>query len=207
MLTRNLLATAVAGIIVSPAWAGVESLSSQEMVDTYIEDSAIIVVPRSEQKTAQQKKDEREQIIRSLTISPGEPIIEESEEQANANIFRRNRRESNKDALQNAEEQFIQRALLFPQDQVNQIRAATVLTPRPSPIIFGDQVQIPDEPFTQNFLNDQLSLGFDGQNVNFSIGNLPGVDPIDVPQSINEGPVQLVPRPGGGFDLSIAVPD
>jgi hypothetical protein len=44
--------------------------------------------------------------------------------------------------------------------------------------------------------------------VNFTIGNnLPGVDQIDVPEAINEGPVQLQPRAGGGFDLSIAVPD
>ncbi len=56
-------------------------------------------------------------------------------------------------------------------------------------------------------LNDQLGIGFDGQNLNFSIGNPPGIDRINIPQGINEGPINLTPRPGGGFDLSIQVPD
>jgi hypothetical protein len=153
------------------------------------------------------RRDQREETVSSLTISPGEPAIDESEEQATASIFRRNQLADNNEALENAREEFLRRALIFPTDQANRVQAATVLTPRPSPIIFGDQLQIPDEIFNQTFLNDQLSIGFDGQNVNFSIGNPPGIDNIDIPQSINEGPVQLTPRPGGGFDLSIAVPD
>ncbi|CAN0605364.1 unnamed protein product [Ectocarpus sp. 12 AP-2014] len=115
--------------------------------------------------------------------------------------------EGTSDALESAEEEFLRRALLLPQEELARARPPADFTPPIQPIIFGQQAQIPDEPFTQTFLNDQLGVGFDGQNLNFSIGNPPGIDRIEVPQAINEGPVTLTPRPGGGFDLSIAVPD
>ncbi|WP_203141093.1 hypothetical protein [Marinobacter mangrovi] len=203
MLTRTLLATAVAGAVTLPAWAGVESMTSDEMVDTYIEDSAIIVVPRARQKS----EEEKQRVIRSLTISPGEPAILESDEQAEAYIMRKTRDEDEETALANAEQEFIRRTLLFPLDQVEKTQPAPYIIPSVPTLVYGRQVQIPDEPFTQSFLNDQLSLGFDGQNVNFSIGNVPGVDQIQVPQSINEAGIVLTPRAGGGFDLSIPVPD
>lgn len=203
MLTRTLLATAVAGAVTLPAWAGVESMTSDEMVDTYIEDSAIIVVPRARQKS----EEEKQRVIRSLTISPGEPAIIESDEQAEAYIMRKTRDEDEETALANAEQEFIRRTLLFPLDQVEKTQPAPYIIPSVPTLVYGRQVQIPDEPFTQSFLNDQLSLGFDGENVNFSIGNVPGVDQIQVPQAINEGGITLTPRAGGGFDLSIPVPD
>ncbi|WP_148862632.1 hypothetical protein [Marinobacter fonticola] len=203
MFTRTLIATAIASSLALPAWAGVESLTSEEMVDTYIQDSAIIVVPRAQQKSEAEKR----RIIRSLTISPGEPAIEESEEEAYANILRKAQYEGQDDALQEAEEEFIRRALLQPIEEAARAQPVANLTPFVPPVIYGQQMEIPDEPFTQTFLNDQLGIGFDGQNVNFSIGNPPGINQIPIPQGINEGPVQLTPRPGGGFDLSIAVPD
>lgn len=203
MYTRKLIATAIASSFALPAWAGVKTLTSDEMVDTYIEDSAIIVVPRAQQKS----EEEKQRIIRSLTISPGEPAVKESEEEAYANIFRKAQYEDQSDALQEAEEEFIRRALLQPLGEASQAQPVANLTPNIPPVIYGQQMEIPDEPFTQSFLNDQLGIGFDGQNVNFSIGNPPGIDQIQIPQAINEGPIQLTPRPGGGFDLSIAVPD
>lgn len=203
MFTRKLLATAVITAVTVPAWAGVESMTSDEMVDTYIKDSAIIVVPRARQKS----EEEKQRVIRSLTISPGEPAILESEDQAYAYITRKTRNEDEEAALANAEQEFIRRTLLFPLEQVEKAQPNTYVIPPVPTLVYGRQVEIPDEPFTQSFLNDQLSLGFDGENVNFSIGNPPGIDQIQVPYPIDEGPVQLTPRPGGGFDLSIKVPD
>lgn len=203
MRTRKLIAAAIASSVALPAWAGVETLTSDEMVDTYIEDSAIIVVPRAQRKS----EEERQRILRSLTISPGEPAIEESEEEAYANILRKTRYEDQNEALQDAEDEFIRRALLQPIEEAGRAQPVANLTPNIPPVIYGQQMEIPDEPFTQSFLNDQLGIGFDGQSVNFSIGNPPGIDQIQIPQGINEGPVQLTPRPGGGFDLSIDVPN
>lgn len=203
MIRRNALFIALSSVLTVPASAGVQSLTSDEMVDTYVKDSAIIVVPREQRKSAT----ERQKVIRSLTISPGEPVISESEEMAYQEALRRYQEEGKDDALTQAQEEFLRRAILLPQEELARVQPPADFSPPIAPIVFGQQLQIPDEPFSQTFLNDQLGIAFDGQNVNFSIGNPPGIDRIQIPQAINEGPIQLTPRPGGGFDLSIAVPD
>ncbi len=197
------IAAALAGSASLPAMAGVQVMSSDEMVETYVKDSAVIVVPKENRKT----EADRKRIIRALTISPGEPVITEAEEEAYREASQRLTEEGRSDALANAEEEFLRRALLLPQEELARAQPPAEFTPNIPPLIFGQQMQIPDEPFTQTFLNDQLGIGFDGQNVNFSIGNPPGIDRIQLPQGINEGPITLTPRPGGGFDLSIQVPD
>ncbi|MCA0911815.1 MULTISPECIES: hypothetical protein [Marinobacter] len=202
-MRRKLLAAAITATTLTPAWAGVQTMTSDEMVETYVEDSAVIVVPRQQQKS----EADREKIIRALTISPGEPVLSEAEEEAYREALQRYLDEGKKDALSDAEEEFLRRALLLPVDELARAQPPADFTPRTLPIIFGQQPEIPDEPFTQTFLNDQLGIGFDGQNLNFSIGNPPGIDQIQIPEAINEGPITLTPRPGGGFDLSIQVPD
>ncbi|WP_278801879.1 hypothetical protein [Marinobacter nauticus] len=202
-MRRKLLAAAITATTFTPAWAGVQTMTSDEMVETYVEDSAVIVVPRQQQKS----EADREKIIRALTISPGEPVLSEAEEEAYREVLQRYLDEGKKDALSDAEEEFLRRALLLPVDELARAQPPADFTPRTLPIIFGQQPEIPDEPFTQTFLNDQLGIGFDGQNLNFSIGNPPGIDQIQIPEAINEGPITLTPRPGGGFDLSIKVPD
>ncbi|MCK7548555.1 hypothetical protein ACFQGA_11140 [Marinobacter koreensis] len=204
MKGKTALAVAIAGLSASlTAQAGVETMTSDEMVDTYVKDSAVIVVPREKRKS----EADRKKIIRSLTISPGEPVVTEAEEEAYREALQRYMEEGKTDALDNAQEEFLRRALLLPTGEIAQAQPPADFTPNIPPLIFGQQAQIPEEPFTQTFLNDQLGIGFDGQNVNFSIGNPPGIDQIRIPQAINEGPISLTPRPGGGFDLSIAVPD
>ena len=202
-MRRKLLAAAITATTFTPAWAGVQTMTSDEMVETYVEDSAVIVVPRQQQKS----EADREKIIRALTISPGEPVLSEAEEEAYREALQRYLDEGKKDALSDAEEEFLRRALLLPVDELARAQPPADFTPRTLPIIFGQQPEIPDEPFTQTFLNDQLGIGFDGQNLNFSIGNPPGIDQIQIPEAINEGPITLTPRQGGGFDLSIKVPD
>ncbi|WP_303289500.1 hypothetical protein [Marinobacter sp. SS5-14b] len=203
MTRPSLLAATIAATLASPTWAGVQTMSSDEMVETYVEDSAVIVVPR-----AQQKSDaDRDKIIRALTISPGEPVITEAEEEAYREALQRYLEDGRKDALTDAEEEFVRKALLLPIDELARVQPPADFTPRTLPLIFGQRPEIPDEPFTQTFLNDQLGIGFDGQNLNFSIGNPPGIDRIQIPEAINEGPITLTPRPGGGFDMSIQVPD
>lgn len=202
-LSIAITSSAGAALFSSSLLAGVQTMTSDEMVETYVKDSAVIVVPKDQRKS----EADRQRIIRSLTISPGEPVLTEAEEEAYREALQRYQDEGKSDALESAEEEFLRRALLLPQEELARARPPADFTPRIQPIIFGQQAQIPDEPFTQTFLNDQLGVGFDGQNLNFSIGNPPGIDRIEVPQAINEGPVTLTPRPGGGFDLSIAVPD
>ena len=196
------LTAATASCFSVGALAGVSTLSSDEMVETYVKDSAVIVVPRQQQKP----EEERQRVLRALTISPGEPVLTEAEEEAYRQALQRYQEEGKLDALENAEQELLRRALLLPQEELARNQPVADLTPNLPPVIYGQQVQIPEEPFNQSFLNDQLGIGFDGRNLNFSIGNLPGVDQINMPRGINEGGVQLTPRPGGGFDLSIPVP-
>ncbi|MDX1799686.1 MAG: hypothetical protein R3303_02075 [Marinobacter sp.] len=206
MFRQRTLVIALAGTLTMPAYAGVQSLTSDEMVDTYVRDSAVIIVPRDKKKDTSDEEDRRK-VIRSLIISPGEPVLKESEKQAYEDALRRYMEQSKEGALTEAQKEFLRRAILLPQEQLAGLQPPADFSPDIAPIIFGQQMQIPDQPFSQTFLNDQLGIGFDGQNVNFSIGNPPGIDRINIPQAINQGPIQLTPRPGGGFDLSIAVPN
>ncbi|KXO11827.1 hypothetical protein [Marinobacter excellens] len=203
MTRPTLLATAITVTLSAPAMAGVQTMTSDEMVETYVQDSAVIVVPRDQQKT----EADRQRIIRALTISPGEPVLSEAEEEAYREALQRYMGDGKSDALSSAEEEFLRRALLLPTEELARAQPPANFADTLPQLIFGQQPQIPDEPFTQTFLNDQLGIGFDGQNLNFTIGNPPGIDRIDIPHGINEGPIQLTPRPGGGFDLSIQVPD
>ena len=199
-----LLSLSLTGAALSvPAFGGVQALTSAEMVETYVKDSAVIVVPREQQKS----EADRQRVIRALTISPAEPEISEAEEEAYREALARYVKEGKADALESAEQEFLRRALLLPQEELARAQPPAEFTPTIPPLVFGQQAQIPDQPFQQTFLNDQLGIGFDGQNLNFSIGNPPGIDQIQIPRAINEGPISLTPRPGGGFDLSIAVPD
>jgi predicted house-cleaning noncanonical NTP pyrophosphatase (MazG superfamily) len=203
MIRRKLLAAAITAATAAPATAGVQTMTSDEMVETYVEDSAVIVVPKDQQKS----EADRQRIIQALTISPGEPVVTEAEEEAYQEALQRYLEDDRKDSLTDAEEEFLRRALLLPVDELARAQPPAEFRPDIPQLIFGQQPEIPDEPFTQTFLNDQLGIGFDGQNLNFSIGNPPGIDRINIPQGINEGPINLTPRPGGGFDLSIAVPE
>lgn len=196
-------------LVAAMAWpfavsAGVESLSSEEMVDTYIKDSAIIVVPRRVDPAPQPS---RETVIQTITISPGEAVISEAEIERNRQRILNSREGSLRDAEALAEEQMVRNALLRPLDQLAGLQPAAQTQPDLPALVYGQRPTVPDVPFTETYLNNQLGLAFDGQNLTFSIGNLPGVSQINVPQAINEGPLQLNPRPGGGFDLTIAVPE
>lgn len=191
-------------VLPAAAFAGVESLSSEEMVDTYVKDSAIIVVPR--QMDASPRPSEAP-VIQTISISPGEPVITETDMARIRERIRESQRASIRDTEALAREQQIRDTLARPLDGLAALQPTLQTMPEmPSPV-YGQTPQIPDQPFMETYLNNQLGLGFDGQNLQFSIGNLPGVSQIDIPQGINEGPVQLIPRPGGGFDLNIAVPD
>ena len=67
MKRRHLLTSAISSLVVAlPAYAGVQTMTSDEMVETYVKDSAVIVVPKERKKSDA----DRQRILRSLTISP-----------------------------------------------------------------------------------------------------------------------------------------
>ena len=65
---------------------------------------------------------------------------------------------------------------------------------------------VPEGDFNFSYVGNDLGLSRTNDQLTFSIGNLPGVQPINLPQGINEGPLQIVPRADGGFDLTINIP-
>ena len=188
--------------------AGVETLTSQEMVDTYIKDSAVIVVPRNV-KPEPEKREEPEQarIIRTITITPAEPVVSEAEIERIRMRIRDTQQLSFKDAETLAEEQLIRSTLSRSLDEITALQPAAATLPSLPNLIYGQRLQIPEHPFTETYLNNQLGLNYDGQSLALSIGNPPGINQVDLPRGISEGPIQLTPRPGGGFDLKVEVPD
>lgn len=209
MRAKTILATTTLSLAIAGSSAvaeGVRTLSTDEMVDTFIRDSAIVVSPRGNSE-ARSIEESRAMAIKAI-VRPGEPIRTETEELQTASAMQQQRLDSLQEAQQVAEEQFIRDSLFLTSDQLASAQPQ-IQTSLPTPPLFGvSRPEIPDAPFAKNYFNDQLGLAYDGNTVDFTIGNnLPGVDQIDVPHAINEGPVQLQPRAGGGFDLSIAVPD
>ncbi|XOZ34273.1 hypothetical protein ACMDCT_03300 [Halomonadaceae bacterium KBTZ08] len=208
MATRPILTLTALGaslIAGNALGEGVQSLSQDEMVDTYIQDSAIVVSPSSNSQTRNSEPN-RTKAVRAL-IRPGEPIRTEADETQKVMSFQQHRWESLDEAQRFAEQAFIRQALASPANRLDTLHPQFD-TGLPQPSIPGYGVpEIPEGPFTRSYQNGQLGLAFDGETVNFSMGNnLPGVDTIDLPKGIDEGPVKLTPRAGGGFDLAIDVP-
>lgn len=114
------------------------------------------------------------------------------------------------EGLEAAEEEFIRRVSLPLQSTTAE--SSGEVPPIPDSAMFRPGLaEVPGAPFT---LSDDLpdglgqSLNFDGQTLNFSFsGDLPGFDMERLGEGFQGGPVELTPRPGGGFDFSIQVPE
>ncbi len=204
------IAMAISVALVSQAQAGVKSLSSDEMTETYIKDSTIIVTPAKRQAN----DDERQKKLATLTISPGEAEKSEAEEQVEFEQIRSDASNQVSNAITFADIEAEQQNLIR-QQQISLAPAADAslyLPERPLPDIPGFKEFIEsgvleaDYNFTPLLGGTGLELERSGNQLIMGFGNLKGVDTIQMPQAINEGPVQLAPRPGGGFDLIIDIP-
>ena len=192
--------TALTLALSAPASADVKSLTSSELTETYIKDSTIIVTPKK--RTNQDKK----KALGSITISPGEAAVSETEELLEFESAALEVDLQNEGAIYNAEEQL--RDLAFtssgPAAEALRLKIPTVEYQVVRPAELPPFAQL--DTFTYNPIGNDLGLSRSEDQLTFSFGNLPGVNNIQMPQGINEGPVQLVPRTGGGFDLTIDIP-
>ena len=189
-------------IIASSAHAGVRSLTSDEMTETYIQDSTIIVTSAKRDVDDEKKA----KAYATLTISPGEAAQTEAEEQVEFEEFRDRQDQMVEGAVAAAEEQardatfaLLEQNAILPPPEVSGITA-----PRPMPNIPG--FAVPEGDFNYQFYGNQLGLGKVNDQLVMSFGNLPGIEDVNLPRAINEGPIQMTPRPGGGFDLIIDIP-
>lgn len=182
--------------------ADVKSLTSDELTETYIRDTTIIVTPKSK---PEEEKKKRERV--TLTISPGEEAVEEHEEQAEFGRITDATGSSIEGAIANAEDKVRESSL---RTQTLQTEALAAQVPNIAFLPnqnFPAGLQIPEGDFSYNFVGNELGLSRTEDQLTFSIGNLPGINTIKVPYAIDEGgPATLIPRPGGGFDLTIDIP-
>jgi hypothetical protein len=182
--------------------AGVKSMSSDEMTETFIKDTTIIVTPA--QRTDSNNK--REKTLTSLTISPGEAEKSEAEVQTE---FEENKDKQDRQldaAIANYDEQ-VKREMVLREINSAQMPppdVSGIYAERPMPNIPG--FAVPEGDFAYNFIGNQLGLSRNENQLTMSFGNLPGIGDINLPRAVNEGPIQLVPRQGGGFDLIIDIP-
>ncbi|MCP5160407.1 MAG: hypothetical protein H7A00_01890 [Hahellaceae bacterium] len=199
---RTLLFSATtAMLLASVVEADVKSLSSNELTETYIKDSTIIVAPKK-----RQQEDQANKKLATITISPGDAPVSDEEKQYEFEKRTSENASQLDAAIANADEQVREAALSVDQAALGAIQPTIpeIVFANPRPTLPG--VVIPEGDFDMNFVGNDLGLSRAGDQVTFSFGNLPGVDTINVPQSINGEGVQLIPRQGGGFDLIIDVP-
>ncbi|UZE97834.1 hypothetical protein [Alkalimarinus alittae] len=195
-----LCVSTLTALLSAGASADVKSLTSSELTETYIKDSTIIVTPKKKKQEAKKKT------LGSITISPAEPEKSEEEELLEFEQAVYETEVQTTGAILNTEEQLRELAFSTTGPQIEALRPKV-------PDVDIPYTQRPDLDFidlTQNFsyapVGNDLGISRNEDQLTFSIGNLPGVNTINLPQGINEGPVLLVPRQGGGFDLTIDIP-
>jgi len=206
-LTLPLISVVISStsVFYTPSVIGeVKSLTSSELTETYIKDSTIIITPK------QNKNEVKQKTYSSLTIAPVENVDLDIDQLQNMDRHIRSTATSimlDDDSLRSAS---IDSALLPGLD----VDIPTPLEYETKPVaeIFDDpRYIVPEGDFDFTYMgnsnNNDLGISREGEKFTFSIGNIPGINPIHIPEAINEGPLQINPREGGGFDLTINIPD
>ena len=183
--------------------AEVTSLSSSELTETYIKDSTIIVTPKKQAETQQKT-------YSSLTIAPIENTDQDISELENTQNHVSSTKTStllNDEILRNASVD----SVFAPELVVNIPSYQELITPPMAEILDDPRYTVPEGDFDYTYIgganSNELGISREGDKFTFSIGNLPQINTIKLPEAINEGPLQIDPRPGGGFDLTINIPD
>tara|TARA_R110001592_G_scaffold137324_1_gene355222 strand:+ start:7426 stop:8058 length:633 start_codon:yes stop_codon:yes gene_type:complete len=183
--------------------AEVSSLSSSELTETYIKDSTIIVTPKKQSDTQQKT-------YSSLTIAPIENSDQDISELHNSQNHVTGTETSvllNDEILRNASVD----SIFAPELVVNIPTYQERITPPIAEILDDPRYAVPEGNFDYTYVggtnSNNLGISRQDDQFTFSIGNLPGINDIHLPEAINEGPLQITPRDGGGFDLTINIPE
>tara|TARA_R110001592_G_scaffold138511_4_gene357635 strand:+ start:17545 stop:18177 length:633 start_codon:yes stop_codon:yes gene_type:complete len=200
-LTTPILWTAF--VLPSTSFAEVSSLSSSELTETYIKDSTIIVTPKKQSGTQQKT-------YSSLTIAPIENSDQDISELQNSQNHLNSTETSvllNDEILRNASVD----SVFAPELVVNIPTYQELITPPIAEMLDDPRYAVPEGDFDYSYIggvnSNDLGISRQGDQFTFSIGNLPGINDINLPETINEGPLQITPRDGGGFDLTINIPE
>lgn len=184
-------------------YSEVTSLSSSELTETYIKDSTIIVTPKKQASTQQKT-------YSSLTIAPienSDQDISEIQNSQNHTSITETSVLLNDEILRNASVD----SVFAPELVVNIPTHQELITPPIAEILDDPRYAVPEGNFDFTYIggtnSNDLGISRQDDQFTFSIGNLPQINTINLPQAINEGPLQITPRDGGGFDLTINIPD
>ncbi|MFT6906278.1 MAG: hypothetical protein ACJAS1_002943 [Oleiphilaceae bacterium] len=190
-------------LLPSYGFAEVSSLSSSELTETYIRDSTIIITPKKQ-------ADSQQKTYSSLTIAPIENSDQDISELQNTQNHQSGKQTSvllNDEILRNASID----SIFAPELVVNIPTYQERITPPIAEILDDPRYTVPEGDFKYNYIGgvnaNDLGISRDGDQFTFSIGNLPQINQINLPEAINEGPLQISPRDGGGFDLTINIPE
>lgn len=180
--------------------AEVKSLTSSELTETYIKDSTIIVTPKKKKSLTQKKT------YSSLTIAPVENDDSDIEQ-----LQRSQDHLSGKETGLALTDEFLRNAsvesALTPAQAVEIETYQESITRTAAEMYDDPRYIVPEGDFEIPYLGDRLGLSRQNDQLTFSIGaNIPGVENINLPEGFNEGPLQIEPRVGGGFDLTINIP-
>jgi len=181
------------------ALAEVKSLSSSELTETYIQDSTIIITPKQAPATTKRE-------VSSITIAPVESTEQDFIELENSQLHQDGTVTSfelDEDTLRNASVETAINPAIIP--EVATYQDPDYATPI-ADILDDERYRAPEGDFDYEYIGDDLGLSRVGDKLTFSIGNIPGIDKIELPNAVNEELLQIIPRAGGGFDLTINVP-
>lgn len=190
-------------LIPGVGFAEVTSLSSSELTETYIKDSTIIVTPKKQAETQQKT-------YSSLTIAP----IENSDQDFNQ-LDQTQKHVSGTQTSTLLNDEILRNAsvdsVFAPELVVNIPTYQELITPPMAEILDDPRYTVPEGDFDFKYVgganSNDLGISREGDKFTFSIGNLPQINTINLPQAIDEGPLKIDPRPGGGFDLTINIPE
>jgi|GEM_PF-1695464 len=182
-------------VLASPyLWAQVEEMSNTEMTEAYIQDGALVVKQRIQQKLEQPKRKV------NVTIGPGQPAISEAEqvlelEQQNTRQHQSFDRDFSDNAPQQQFSQFensqATSSFTTPNFQSNAALAQQV---RAQNLVRNGLGLPTDTQITQELMVQYLT-GFSGQSSGSALGVTQGIN--------NDGYYFSLPNPGGQFPSGV----
>ncbi len=205
-MKNTTLSTLIVGLTIgslsSLSSADVQSLSTSELTETYIKDSTIIVTPKKQQAKTEKKT------YSSLTIAPVTSVDQDFDKLEHLDNHMDSTFTSvmlDENDLRNAG---VASALAIPLEPTipdyyerNELTMAEVMN--------DERYAVPEGNFERVYMGgnaNSLGVSRNGDQVTFSIGNLPQINQIELPHAVDEGPLQITPRANGGFDLTINIP-
>ncbi len=191
----------------SSVLAEVKSLTSSELTETFIRDSTIIVTPKQQQAT-------RQETVTSLTVSPSDVTQSELEEIKNAETHMDN---ADYAATLSDEELRNYKWKRGFKNRINVDDLNDDLTipdydtinapPSVADILEDPRFAVPEgDQWARMYAGSQLGIRRDGDTFTFSIGAPEGVGDIKIPEAVHGDGISIVPRDGGGLDVTLQIP-